>query len=332
MTRYLFILILVGCSLFKTQAQSYHFSQFFTTPLLTNPANTGLMDGPYRVASNFRAQGVSGGSPYLTTYVSGDMAVFKDKVVEGHKAGAGLFVMNDQALNGALNTNAIGLSIAYNVGLDANDVYSLGLGFQGTYHQRELDFNKLSFGSQFERNGYNPSLPIGETFEYYKRNYFDVNTGLLFRAKTDDLSYFAGVSAYNIIRHKDNVFADEYKMPTRYVFQGGSSFHSGTQGTVYMSLTYMQQAKASESTFGAAYGIQLGDGDRNELTFGVWYRLKDALIPYVGYHINGFQFGLTYDYTTSAKKAGSQIKNGYELSLTFTAPDKDQLKRALPWY
>ncbi|RYE22535.1 MAG: type IX secretion system membrane protein PorP/SprF [Sphingobacteriales bacterium] len=332
MKRYIIALVIVTMVSAVVNGQSYHFSQFFTTPLLTNPANTGLTDGPYRLSSNFRAQAVSGGSPYLTTYVSGDMNVFREKIAEGHKAGMGLYLMNDQALNGALNTNVIGLSIGYNVGLDANGVYTLGVGFQGAYHQRELDFNKLSFGSQFERNGYNPSLPVGETFEYYKRNYFDVNTGLLFRAQGEDLQYFAGVSGYNIIRHKDNVFADEYKMPARYVFQGGSSFHAGTQGTVYMSLTYMQQAKAKETTFGAAYGIQLGEEDRNEVTFGVWYRLKDALIPYVGYHIKGFQFGLTYDYTTSAKKAGSQVKNGYELSLTFTAPDRDQLKRALPWY
>jgi type IX secretion system PorP/SprF family membrane protein len=314
------------------KGQSYHFSQFFSTPLLTNPANTGVMEGPYRVASNFRAQGLSGGSPYLTGYISADISPFKEKLIDGHKAGIGVYVMNDQSMNGALTGNAVGLSAAYSVGLDANKVHSLGIGFQGTYHQRELDYNNLSFGSQFGGTGYNPALPIGESFQYFRRNYFDLNTGILYRAQGENIAFFGGISAYNILRHEDNVFVDEYKMPTRYVLQAGSQFHSGSEGTVYFSLTHMQQAKASATTVGVAYGIQLSEGEQNNIRFGMWYRLKDALIPYVGYHKNGFQLGLTYDYTTSAKKAGSEVRNGYELTLMFTAPNKNELKEALPWY
>jgi type IX secretion system PorP/SprF family membrane protein len=312
--------------------QSYHFSQFFSTPLLTNPANTGVIEGPYRLASNFRAQGVSGGSPYITGYISADISPFKTKLTDGHKAGIGLYVMNDQALNGALVSNAIGFSAAYNVGLDANKVHSLGLGFQGTYHQRELDFNKLSFDSQFGGTGYNPALPIGESFQYFRKNYFDLNTGLLYRAQGEDVAFFGGVSAYNILKHEDNVFVDEYKMPTRFVVQGGAQFHSGTTGTIYTSFTYMQQAKASTTTFGAAYGIQLNEGEQNNIRFGAWYRLNDAIIPYIGFHKNGFQVGFTYDYTTSSKKTGAEVRNGYELTLMFTAPNKNEIKEALPWY
>ncbi len=326
------LLSIVLCICLNVKGQSYHFSQFFSTPLLTNPANTGVMEGPYRVASNFRAQGLSGGSPYLTGYISADISPFKEKLIDGHKAGIGVYVMNDQSMNGALTGNAVGLSAAYSVGLDANKVHSLGIGFQGTYHQRELDYNNLSFGSQFGGTGYNPALPIGESFQYFRRNYFDLNTGILYRAQGENIAFFGGISAYNILRHEDNVFVDEYKMPTRYVLQAGSQFHSGSEGTVYFSLTHMQQAKASATTVGVAYGIQLSEGEQNNIRFGMWYRLKDALIPYVGYHKNGFQLGLTYDYTTSAKKAGSEVRNGYELTLMFTAPNKNELKEALPWY
>jgi len=320
------------CIYTNAGAQSYHFSQFFTTPLLTNPANTGVMEGPYRIASNFRAQGLSGGSPYLTGYISADISPFKEKLTDGHKAGIGLYIMNDQALNGALTTNAIGVSAAYNVGLDAGKVHSLGLGFQATYHQRELDYNQLSFDSQFGGTGYNPALPIGESFQYFKRNYFDLNTGLLYRANTETVSFFGGISAYNIIKHEDNVLVDEFKMPTRFNIQGGAQFHSGTSGTFYTSFTYMQQAKASSTTIGAAYGIQLNEGEQNNIRFGAWYRLNDALIPYIGFHKNGFQVGLTYDYTTSSKKTGAEVRNGYELTLMFTAPNRNELKEALPWY
>jgi type IX secretion system PorP/SprF family membrane protein len=333
MKHYIGPLIILLLSLHQgTYGQSYHFSQFFSTPLLTNPANTGVYDGVYRLASNFRAQGVSGGSPYLTGYISADMSPFKEKLLPGHKAGVGLYVMNDQSVNGGLKDNSVGLSAAYNIGLDEDEIYSLGIGFQATYHQRTLDYSKLRFDSQFEGDGFNASLPIGESFDYLKRNYFDVNAGLLYRVEGEKGSVFGGAAAYNLLRHKDNTLGEAYQMPTRYVLQAGSRFHSGTNGSVYMSLTYMQQAKASEATFGAAYGLQLTEGEENEVKFGAWYRLKDAIIPYIGYQKSGFQIGFTYDYTTSSRKTGSQVKNGYELTLIYTAPDLSELKKAIPWY
>ncbi|HEY8915865.1 MAG TPA: type IX secretion system membrane protein PorP/SprF, partial [Chitinophaga sp.] len=41
-------------------AQDLHFSQFFNSPLTTNPANTGFIpDGNYRVGINYRNQWAS---------------------------------------------------------------------------------------------------------------------------------------------------------------------------------------------------------------------------------------------------------------------------------
>src|SRR5690242_13340262 len=107
--------------------QSYHFSQFFSTPLLTNPANTGLIDGPYRLASNFRSQGNPGGNPFLTGYLSADISPFSRYLPANHKAGIGLYAMNDRSLSSVVQTNSVGMSIAYHVGLDPNNEQSVGL-------------------------------------------------------------------------------------------------------------------------------------------------------------------------------------------------------------
>src|SRR5688500_1323822 len=94
------LLIMVTASVLH--AQSYHFSQFFSTPLLTNPAHTGFTDGPYRVASNFRSQGMAGGNPYFTGYISADISPLKTYLTACNKAGLGMYDMNDQSLSGAL--------------------------------------------------------------------------------------------------------------------------------------------------------------------------------------------------------------------------------------
>lgn len=313
-------------------AQSYHFSQFFSTPLLTNPANTGFTEGLYRFSSNIRSQGTSGGSAYFTGYFSGDISPLRSHLTAGHKAGLGLYVMNDRALSGAVQTNAIGASAAYHVGLDAYGEQSIGLGVQGTYNQRRIDYSRLSFENQYGPGGYNPSLPIGEPLDFQRKKFFDLNAGIIYNASLEHKSFFAGFAVYNILQHQENSLVDDFKMPTRFTFQSGGQFWIGEYGKIYLSLTAMSQARANEFTIGSAYGHQLTDGEKNELLAGMWYRHQDALIPYLGYQARTFQVGLSYDYTISALKTGAQIRNGYELTLLYKAPDNRELKVLIPWY
>ena len=69
------------------QGQDLHFSQFFNSPLTTNPANTGFIpDGDYRLGANFRNQWSSVMTlPYKTMSAFGDMQV---AVIRQHRNGA----------------------------------------------------------------------------------------------------------------------------------------------------------------------------------------------------------------------------------------------------
>lgn len=324
----LYLIIMVDA----VRAQSYHFSQFFSTPLLTNPANTGFTEGPYRISSNFRSQGLVSGNVYFTGYLSADFSPLRNHLAAGDKAGLGLYVMNDHSLSGALQTNSIGMSAAYNIGLDTYGEHSFGLGLQGTYNQRRIDYSKLSFENQYGPGGYNPSLPIGEPLDYNSKHFFDVNAGVVYHAIEGNNAFFAGMAVYNILGHKENVTADEFKMPIRYTFQAGAQFYISEYGKAYTSLTTMTQANANEITLGGAYGQRLTNEGKNELILGLWYRHTDALIPYVGYQLNGFQVGFSYDYTVSSIKTAAQLRNGYELTLLYKAPDKRELKTLIAWY
>lgn len=313
-------------------AQSYHFSQFFATPLLTNPANTGYTEGPYRFASNMRSQGTVGGNAYFTGYLSGDISPLRNKLTAGHKAGLGMYVMNDKAMSGAVQTNSVGMSAAYHVGLDPYAQQSIGLGVQGTFNQRRIDYSRLSFENQYGPGGYDPTLPIGEPLDFQTKKFFDLNAGLVYNKNGERNSFFAGLAVYNILQHKDNSLVGDFRMPTRITLQSGSQFKLEEKSKLFLSLTVMSQASANEVTLGTAYGYQLTDGSRNELLAGLWYRHKDALIPYFGYQTQSFQAGLSYDYTVSSLKTGAQVRNGYELTLLYKAVDKRELKVLIPWY
>jgi hypothetical protein len=78
---------------FWSKAQSYHFSQFYSTPVLNNPAFTGYTDGQFRVATNFRSQWSQGSTPYVTTALSFDTRGLKNYINENNRAGAGIYFM-----------------------------------------------------------------------------------------------------------------------------------------------------------------------------------------------------------------------------------------------
>lgn len=314
------------------QAQSYHFSQFYSTPLLTNPAFTGYTDGFYRVATNYRSQWASGGTPYTTTSLSADFSVLRNRIAEGNRLGLGISVLNDRTMEGAVQSNSFGFSTAYNLTIDADRVHSIGLGFQGVYHERKIDFNKLTFENQLTGSGFNISLPIGEALQSQKRSYFDLNFGSVYNYNIDGKSFFAGAAMYNVFKKTGNYLEEEYKMPTRYTVLAGGRLEVGYSGIFYYSFNYQNQAKANETTIGAAYGVQLGSEKKQVVNFGIWHRLNDAIIPYIGYQLNGFQTGFSYDYTISQLKTAGQVKSGFEISFVYTAEDKRELKRLIPWY
>lgn len=313
-------------------AQSFHFSQFYSTPLLLNPALTGYIGGTYRVAGNYRSQWSGGGSPYSTSTLSVDFSPLKNKLNDGNRLGIGFSFLNDKTMEGAVLFNTISLSTAYNISLDEDNVHSIGLGFQGMYNERRIDYSKLSFETQLGSGGFDISLPVGETLPNEKKSYFDMSVGAMYHARLEDKSFFGGVSIYNLLKKEDAFLDPVFKLPKRYSASVGGDADVGVNGIFSFSANYQKQGSTHETTIGSSYGIQLNDEKRNVVSFGAWYRLSDALIPYIGYQLGGWQTGLSFDYTISKLKTGGQARNGFELSMVYTAEDKSEIKRLIPWY
>src|SRR5947208_10581033 len=78
--------------------QDLHFSQWFNSPLTTNPANTGFIpDADYRIGANYRNQYSEVMTvPYKTMSIFGDAQVFRDRIVNGW-VGLGGVILRDVA-------------------------------------------------------------------------------------------------------------------------------------------------------------------------------------------------------------------------------------------
>lgn len=331
MKRTLFFLIVCFCSS-TGMAQSSHFSQFYSTPMLINPAATGLTAGPYRIASNYRTQWNDGGSPYKTFTISGDAQILRDRLTDGNKLGIGLALVNDKTMQGAVQTNNLAVSAGYHISLDQDAIQTIGVGFQGTYNERRIDFSNLDFENQFDGTGFDPSLPVGEMMGAGKKHYMDVNAGAMYSFTLEDRSFFGGVAAYNILKQEETYLTEQFKPAMLWSLLAGGDIDIGFNHSLYFSGNFRKQGKASETTLGMAYGFFLDQEGFTALKLGLWHRLEDALIPYASFAYNGLQVGFSYDYTVAAKKTRATARNAIEFSVIYIRPDQSELKRLIPWY
>lgn len=311
--------ILLGWSLFSN-AQDPHFSQFFASPLTLNPAFTGKFDGTLRVAGNYRNQWPAFNNVYTTSTLSVDFDILKSRLPDYDTWGIGILALTDKAGSGVLTNNYLAVSTSYHKALDEDGFKQIGIGFQGTYGQKKLDRNKLFFEDQLTPFGFTGVTQ--ETFnnENLNINYFDVNAGLLFSASTDESNnFYLGASMYHINRPRESFQGASWNIATRTTISAGGYFPVSDILTLHTSGIYQYQNKSVETVIGGALGAALDaqSASPSNVYGGLWYRLNDAVIPYVGLEFSNLRIGASYDVNVSALKAGSQSRGGMEISLIY---------------
>ena len=137
-------------------AQDVHFTQYFTSPLTLNPANTGLVNCDWRVSANYRTQWATVPVPFNTFSAFADFGLMRNQW-ETSWLGAGLAVWRDVAGNGDLALTKVQGNLAYHVLTSETSSLSAGLG--AGYNQRSVDFSKLTYDVQWDEFSFNKSLP-----------------------------------------------------------------------------------------------------------------------------------------------------------------------------
>jgi len=168
----------------KVIAQDIHFSQFFETPLLRNPALAGIFSGDVRVQAVYRNQWNS----VTTAYQTGSFnAEYKKPVGRGDDfITLGGEILYDKAGTVALQSTHILPAINYHKSLSAEKNMYLSLGFMGGWVQRSIDRSKITTNSQYDGTGFNPGLSNGETFPRNSYSYLDGSVGMSFNTQVGD--------------------------------------------------------------------------------------------------------------------------------------------------
>ncbi len=313
-----------------SNAQDPHFSQFFASPLTLNPALTGKFDGTLRVSGNYRNQWPAFNNVYTTQTLSIDFGIMRKKLPENDIWGVGILALSDKAAGGILTNNYVGLSTSYHKALDENGYSQIGVGFQGTYGQKRLDWSKLVFEDQLTPFGFDITVPSADisSLNNPNINYIDINAGLIYSGSTNDRNnYYIGASQYHINKPKESFKGGNWNIAPRTTISAGGYFPISDLLTFHTSGIYQLQAQSSETTIGAALSASLGANDGpnpSNIYFGSWMRLNDAIIPYMGLEFAGLRIGASYDINISDLKSGSQSRGGMELSMIYIKRPPDQ--------
>lgn len=324
------IALIIGA--LSAKAQDPNFSQFFASPLTLNPAMTGKIDGLYRIAGNYRNQWPTINNAFTTYTASFDASILQNRISEIDQFGVGLMAFKDQSGNGVIKYDYLSLSTAYHKGLDEDGFNQLGAGFQVTYGNKKLDVTALKFEDMLRSDGF-----TGITNETFASNqltvsYVDVNAGLLYNGTTNGYNnYYFGVSAYHLNRPKETFTEGEFYLAPRVTFQAGGRIPVGYMNNIHLSANHSRQAGAVNTVLGGAYGLNL-NGDEmtpSTLYLGSWFRVGDAIIPYVGLEFGEMRIGATYDVNISSLKPASNMRGGAEISLIYVRQPRDPNARKL---
>lgn len=304
------------------RSQDIHFSQFYETPLLRNPALAGIFTGDYRVQAIFRDQWNSFTDAYRTGSLN---AEYKWPVGrQDDFFTTGLEIFYDKAGTAALETTELMPAINYHKSLSDQRPMYLSLGFMGGLVEKTLDLSKVTTNSQYNGAAYDPALPIGETILTPNVHYLDGSLGISFNTAFGEENHntlYAGFAYHHLNRPKNSF----YKNPTveldpRIVVSAGLKTILNDYSYFTFHSDFSRQGPAQEIIAGMLFSYKLGDDPDTypyTVSLGGFFRWKDALIPVIRLETNALCVSLSYDVNTSQLNTVSYARGGFELSLSF---------------
>lgn len=333
----IFLLLLIGLLMLasKTEvtAQDPQFSQFYAAPLYLNPALAGGT-GQARAGINYRNQWPAIDANFTT------MSAYFDYFIEDKRSGVGIILTRDVEGLAGLRSLNVGLQYSYELQFSKN----LGFrpGAQVSLYNRDINFNKLTFGDQFDpTTGQIISPSTAEQFvTNFSKTFVDLSLGGVFFTKTAWL----GIAAFHLNQPNQSIIDEDSPLPIKLSVHGGFKYKMkpGVKG----SGLYAQEAERSISpAFQYRHQGQFDQLDlglyftAEPLVLGLWYRgvpykqvngfvNNESIVLLLGFTNIGakqaLNIGYSYDYTISKLGAGSG--GAHEFSLVYTWPMRDPRK------
>jgi type IX secretion system PorP/SprF family membrane protein len=204
MIKRLYILLFSIFFMGNLLSQDIHFSQTAQTPLLVNPAITGLYEGWERVIVNHRSQWLASNTQFQTTAIAADLNFFKTRQNDKAHLGLGVILWNDITGDANYGSKQAHLSLSGILPMGSGHIMSAGL--QGGIGNRSGNMSALVFENQWDGEIFNPELNSNEAATLNSNQYFYVSAGINYQfdggnstfARNEDIKIQIGASVYHV--------------------------------------------------------------------------------------------------------------------------------------
>jgi len=310
----LFILLLgIQC---MSRAQDIHFSQFFETPLLRNPALAGIFTGDFRLQMVYRDQWRSVTEGYKTGSLNGEYKLPIGKADDFVTIGGQ--ILFDRAGSAALTQTSFQPVLNYHKSLSADRNRYLSLGVMGGVVNRSFDRTKITTDNTYN-NGFDGETAIAPNYTY-----MDGSVGLSYNSDLGpdpEDNFYVGFAYHHFANPKNTFFRDpSTRLNPKWVASAGFRFGVTDFSYITIQADHAAQAGYHETIAGVLYGMKIGeqvDDPKYVLHGGAFLRWNDALIPVLKMDYASFSFALSYDINISKLKPASLGRGGFELSLSY---------------
>lgn len=301
---------LVVCCLswqFST-AQFIPYSQYYNSPMLTNPAEAALSDYiqltvHYRKSrvANYEIPSISFACPFYRN--GGTMRT----------GGAGISMISQKAgPRGLYHVTSILGTFAYTIHFTKR--LHLSAGLQGGLINKKIDLSAITTDNQYTLGMYDPSMPTGENIQFSAASSAVVNSGLCWTLTDSSRTPKAtiGVAVSNMNRPVyEFISSDRKPEAPLYTISGEVRLLTRRSMSVHPMFRYII-GPSSFANLGAQVRYQLAQDC--DLRVGAWYKTTRALVTAIQYDSRNYFIGASMDFTLS-QDMQANINNAFELSL-----------------
>jgi type IX secretion system PorP/SprF family membrane protein len=317
------VILLSFLSISNLHAQDIHYTQFTLQGLQQSPAFAGNFDGNHRFATLYRNQWATVSVPYNTLGFSYDVNIVESKKFQSYFAAGGQSFF-DQAGDGRLRTFYVQLPLSYSLFVPINEKLNmkLGAGLGLALVNKSLNTSQLQFDNQYTGDFFDPSIPIAENFDNLQFTRPDLSIGsqigLIIKGKTS-LGVAFGLHHLNNIQESFIDDGRSIQLARRLALPAYIQFPLTPQWELRFDYLHQVQRTLSEHTFGALAKYYLkNDGPaQTSISFGSYYRWKDAISGIVRYQKNNWLFAFSYDSNVSPLRAATNSYGGIEIGAVY---------------
>lgn len=319
----------------QSKGQDFSYTQSFAHTSTLNPAMTGLHNGQYKLSLLNRNQWIRATEKPFN--MVGGYVDFRSKlplkIASKDAFGMGLgFVSETQGILD-FKKNVFHINLAYHKALDYKGDQLLSAGFQLGFMQHALGYENITFFDQFDGTGFN--LATSENLPQNSFNTTDVSLGLSYQNKITDYQQFAlglamfHANAPNIAFHGNDVATfdeTENNLYAKFIFYTYFSWAVSNDLSLTPRIITKVQGPNSLTSVGGTARVKLKGFQEQAMHLGVFLHsgktIHSSFKPHtvsllMGYELNNFNLGLSYDVGVVNRYNWSQNVGNFELSLTY---------------